>query len=59
MEKKVKYNYVFKLECVELVLKKHYSVYVLKLKRIPSWNIRKWVGFYKIYCEIGLLPRKN
>jgi transposase InsO family protein len=25
MERKVKYDYAFKLECVELVLKKHYS----------------------------------
>ena len=25
MERKVKYDYAFKLECVELVFKKHYS----------------------------------
>lgn len=60
MERKVKYDYAFKLECVELVLKKHYSdVYVSKLKQIPRWNIRKWVSFYKTYGEIGLLPRIN
>lgn len=52
--------YAFKLECVELVLKKHYSDgYVSKLKQIPRWNIRKWVSFYKTYGEIGLLPRIN
>lgn len=60
MERKVKYDYAFKLECVELVLKKHYSDgYVSKLKQIPRWNIRKWVSFYKSYGEIGLLPRTN
>ena len=60
MERKVKYNYAFKLECVELVLKKHYSEeYVSKLKQIPRWNIRKWVSFYKTYGEIALLPRIN
>ena len=60
MERKVKYDYAFKLECVELVLKKHYSEgYVSKLKQIPRWNIRKWVSFYKTYGELGLLPRIN
>lgn len=60
MKRKVKYDYAFKLECVELVLKKHYSDgYVSKLKQIPRWNIRKWVSFYKTYGEIGLLPRIN
>jgi transposase len=60
MERKVKYDYAFKLECVELVLKKHYSDrYVSKLKQIPRWNIRKWVSFYNTYGEIGLLPRIN
>ena len=60
MERKVKYDYAFKLECVELVLKKHYSDrYVSKLKQIPRWNVRKWVIFYKTYGEIGLLPRMN
>ena len=60
MEKKVKYDYAFKLECVELVLKQHFTDgYVSKLKQIPRWNIRKWVSFYNAYGEIGLLPRIN
>lgn len=60
MEKKLKYDYAFKLECVELVLKKHYtSVYVSKLKGLDESNIRKWVNFYKSYGDIGLLPKKN
>ena len=60
MERKVKYDYTFKLECVELVLQKHYSEeYVSKLKQIPRWNIRKWVSFYKTYGEPGLISGKN
>ena len=60
MGRKVKYDYAFKLECVELVLKKHYSSqYVSKLKGLNESNIRKWVSFYKTYGEVGLLPRIN
>ena len=60
MERKVKYDYAFKLECVELVLKKHNSIlYVSKLKGLNESNIRKWVGFYNRYGKTGLLPRKN
>jgi len=60
MERKVKYDYAFKLECVELVLRKHYSKeYVSKAKGISKSNIRKWVDFYKTFGRIGLLPRIN
>ena len=60
MERKVKYDYAFKLECVELVLRKHYSdTHISKLKQIPRSNLRKWVSFYKTYGKDGLLPRKN
>jgi transposase len=60
MERKVKYVYAFKLECVELVLKKHHSiVYVSKLKGPNESNIRKWISVYKSYGKAGLLPRKN
>lgn len=60
MDRKVKYNYEFKLECVELVLKKHLSSEsVSKLKGPNESNIRKWVGFYKKYGKTGLFPRKN
>jgi len=60
MERKVKYDYAFKLECVEMVLNNHYSNdYVSKLKDIDKSSIRKWVGFYKTYGKAGLLPRKN
>ena len=60
MERKVKYDYAFKLECVKLVLEKHYSCnYVSKQKGPDESNIRKWVGFYRQYGCSGLLPRKN
>jgi transposase len=60
MERKVKYDYTFKLECVKVVLEKHYSCnYVSNQKGLNESNIRKWVGFYRQYGDIGLLPRKN
>ena len=60
MERKVKYDYAFKLECVELVLASHYSCEsVSKEKGANKSNIRKWVGFYNQYGKTGLLPRKN
>ena len=60
MERKVKYDYAFKLECVKLVLEKHYSCnYVSNQKGPNDSNILKWVEFYKEYGSIGLLPRKN
>ena len=60
MERKVKYDYAFKLECVELVLKKHYSNrYVSKLKGLDESNIRNWLSSYINHGEFGLLRRKN
>ena len=60
MERKIKYDYAFKLECVKLVLEKHYSCnYVSIEKGLERSNLRKWIGFYKEYGAIGLLPRKN
>ena len=60
MERKVKYDYAFKLECVKLVVEKHYSCnYVSIEKGLERSNLRKWIGFYKEYGAIGLLPRTN
>ena len=60
MERKVKYDYAFKLECVKLVLESHYSCESVSKEKGPNTsNIRKWVRFYKQYGKIGLLPRKN
>lgn len=60
MERKVKYDYTFKLECVKLVLEQHYSYCAVSKEKGPNEsNIRKWIGFYKTYGKQGLLPRKN
>jgi transposase len=60
MERKVKYDYAFKLKCVELVLEKGHSCeYVSHKKGLNESNIRKWVNFYKEFGTSGLLPRRN
>jgi len=60
MERKVKYDYAFKLECVELVTDQHYSSESVSIKMgISESNIRKWVSFYREYGKVGLLPRRN
>ena len=60
MERKLKYDYAFKKECVELVLNNGYSSRgVSKLKGPDESNIRKWVIFYKTYGESGLISGKN
>ena len=60
MERKVKYDYTFKLECVELVLKQHYSIKSVSSQKGPcESNIRKWVLLYRTYGKTGLLSRKN
>ncbi len=60
MERKLKYDYAFKKECVELVLNNGYSSRgVSKLKGPDESNIRKWVSFYKTYGEPGLISGKN
>jgi len=60
MERKVKYTFEFKLECVKLVLEQYYSFeMVSQVRGLSKSNISKWVGFYNHYGTIGLLPRKN
>ena len=60
MERKVKYDYVFKIECIKLITNQHYSCEsVSKQKGVHTSLIRKWLGFYKVYGRDGLLPRKN
>ncbi len=60
MERKVKYDYAFKLECVKLVLEKHNStVAVSKQKGVAKSNIQKWVNFYLEFGEPGLQINQN
>ena len=53
MERKVKYDYAFKLECVKLVLEEHYSnEYVSKLKGL-GWEYKTSLkdGIEKTYKD--------
>ena len=60
MERKVKYDYEFKLRCVEEVLKLHRTIgSVAAANGFDESNLRKWIGFYQKYWFNGLLPRKN
>ncbi|WP_396230402.1 transposase [Flavobacterium xueshanense] len=50
MERKVKYDHAFKLECVKLALEKHYSCNNVSIEKgLERSNRRKWIGFYKEY----------
>lgn len=58
MERKVKYNYEFKLRCVEEVLKKHRSVNsIAKESGVDNMDLARWISFYTEYGNEGLLPR--
>jgi transposase len=58
MFKRNKYNYEFRLQCVEAVLKEKRSVLeVVKEKGVEQSNLRLWVGFYEQYGKTGLSPR--
>lgn len=60
MERKVKYDYTFKIECVKLIIEKDHSCEsVSKLKGVHESMIRMWLRFYTVYGKDGLLPRKN
>jgi len=48
MERKVKYDYTFKLECVELVLNKDQSCGVVsKQKGLIKPQVQKWLHLFK------------
>ena len=60
MSRKVKYDYEFKLRCVNEVLKTHKTISFVSLKnKIEESNLRRWIGFYQKYGAKGLIPRKN
>jgi transposase len=60
MERKVKYNYEFKLRCVEEVLKKHRSVIATANKNgIADTNLKRWISCYIKFGNEGLLPRQR
>lgn len=48
MRKKIKYDYEFKLRCVEEVLKKNLSTTsVARSNKISKFNLRLWISFYQ------------
>ena len=60
MWKRRKYDYEFRLQCVEAVLKGNGSVKrVAKEKGIEHSNLRLWLMFYQAYGPPGLKPRAN
>ncbi len=60
MERKVKYNYEFKLRCVEEVLRKHRSVNSVAYENgIANSNLNRWIKFYIEFGNEGLLPRQK
>ena len=59
MERKVKYDYEFKLQCVEEVLNKHRSAESVAIEHgFAESNLRRWLGFYRTYGRSGLQPRQ-
>jgi len=58
MYKRNKYDYEFRLQCVEAVLKDNRSLKeVAKEKGFDESNLRLWVRFYQTYGNSGLKPR--
>lgn len=60
MGRKVKYDYEFKLRCVEEVLKKHRSVNSVACENsIANSNLKRWISFYIEFGNEGILPRQK
>ena len=58
MFKRKKYDYEFRLQCVEAVLDGKRSVKsIAREKGIEHSNLRLWLGFYEAYGTQGLKPR--
>jgi len=60
MERKVKYSYEFKLDCVKEVLENGRTVEsVAKENGFDESGLRRWISFYRAYGLDGLLNRRN
>jgi len=61
MGRKVKYDYEFKLRCVNEVLKKHQAITIVaKEKGIGKTGLKDWISRYLEFGSEGLLPiQKN
>ena len=59
-KRKKKYNYDFRLRCVEAVLKGKRSCRdVAREKGLNVSNLRRWLGFYEAYGIAGLKSGRN
>ncbi|MFK7050395.1 Transposase [Flavobacterium columnare] len=57
MERKVKYDYAFKLRCVKEVLKKHQAITIVaKENNIGKTSLKDWISRYQEFGNKGLLP---
>ena len=60
MERKVKYDYAFKLKCVQSVLIERSSIELFSRENsIHKSIIHRWIILYNKFGESGLLPRIN
>jgi transposase len=59
MNKRIKYDYKFRLQCVEAVVNKNQPARVVASEKgIVFSNLRLWLGFYRQYGKDGLKGRK-
>lgn len=59
MNKRIKYDYKFRLQCVEAVVKANRSARVVAAEKgIAHTNLRLWLGFYRQHGKEGLKARK-
>ena len=60
MERKINYNYEFKLRCVNEVLKNRQSIMVIaKENGIGTTSLKEWIKWYLKFGNEGLLPVKK
>ena len=59
MNRPIKYDYKFRLQCVEIVVNNNRSAkLVASEKGIAFSNVRLWVRFYRHYGKDGLKGKK-
>jgi transposase len=59
MNKRIKYDYKFRLQCVEAVVKNNRPARVVASEKgVVFSNLRLWLGFYLKYGKDGLKRRK-
>lgn len=60
MYKRTKYDYAFRLRCVQRLLKGNQSLSELSIQYgVDKSNLRLWLAFYEQYGIVGLRPRKK